>query len=427
MTAGVAPFNERRLKGSVGPKSVQRAKWMSGASPTISSMVPTRLDSPPHRFVPELASRRIPIGRRLLRLLILSLGVLSLGALGVATGAAPDDLPRYLAFQIHSTTIDPKAMRLVTELPPQEIGRVVSDLRNRIAVLGTDNRHLGFIVGPIAFDDTDDKVREPIRSGFETALSQGVAVGFHIDDVVFWRRLEELNTRENLEWLDWEGTPNKGRRLNWDPPNVMRFTPVLCLNSQGVRRAVGTRAALIGTEIAKWLQDLKGAGKEDLFIGVIAGWETEIGRDFDTGKTLGYCALTNAGYSEKNPPVDIDEARSKIVKDYIELWAQTLTDVGVPHGKIYSHIALGTEKSAASAFCDLCAPGTSTYPFPGFLQTWRKDLASHGHPPWASCEGAAIDPREAKRGQLGIGMEGYLGNLFKRRGFGEHIRAEFGG
>ena len=57
----------------------------------------------------------------------------------------------------------------------------------------------------------------------------------------------------------------------------------------------------------------------DLFIGVISGWETEIGSDFDTRKSLGYCALTNAGYSDKNQPADMDDALSKIVQEFIEL------------------------------------------------------------------------------------------------------------
>ena len=43
---------------------------------------------------------------------------------------------------------------------------------------------------------------------------------------------------------------------------------------------------------------------------------------------------------------------------------------------------------------------------------WLKELAKHGNPPWASSEGTAMDPREARKGGRGIGMEGYLGALF---------------
>jgi hypothetical protein len=271
--------------------------------------------------------RRIPLSGYLSRLAIVSLGVWPINNAAVA-----EDTPRYLAFQVHSTTIDAKAMRLIVQLPPQSVGGVVSNLRNRIGVSGTGNRHLGFILGPIAFDNTDEQVRELIKSGFETALNVGVAVGFHIDDSVFWGRLKELNKPENIEWLDWKGPPTRGRRLNWDPPNPMKFTPQLCFNSQGVKSAVKARAALIGKEIAKGVQELHKAGKDDLFIGVIAGWETDIGRDFDTGKTLGYCALINAGFSENHPPADMDDARSKIVKEFIEFWASAAAYPAVPGG-----------------------------------------------------------------------------------------------
>jgi hypothetical protein len=39
---------------------------------------------------------------------------------------------------------------------------------------------------------------ELIASGFGTALKTGVAVGFHIDDSMFWGRLKELNTPGNI-------------------------------------------------------------------------------------------------------------------------------------------------------------------------------------------------------------------------------------
>lgn len=34
---------------------------------------------------------------------------------------------------------------------------------------------------------------------FDTALKTGVAVGFRIEDSMFWGRLKELNTPENIE------------------------------------------------------------------------------------------------------------------------------------------------------------------------------------------------------------------------------------
>ena len=321
-----------------------------------------------------------------------------------------DQPPRYLAFQFFTTS--GSAYNPFHDVQPNDLRPKISELKDRIGVTGTDNRHLGFILGPLSFDNTDEEIRELIASGFDTALQTGVAVGFHIDDSTFWGRLKELNTPENIEWLDWGGAPSKGRGVKWDPPNKTRLLPPLCLNSRGVLHAVRVRASLIGNEIAKGIAELREAGQEVLFIGVIAGSETQIGRDFDTWKTVGYCALTNAGYSEQNPPADIDAARSQIVRTFIDLWAQALTEAGVPRGKVYSHVPLDSEKTASAAFCAFCVPGASTYPFPGFVDMWRKVLADHGNPPWASSEGTAMDPREARRGGQGIGMEGYLGSLF---------------
>ena len=49
--------------------------------------------------------------------------------------------------------------------------------------------------------------------------------------------------------------------------------------------------------IAEDLANLRLTGDEALCAGVIVGWETAIGRDVDTGRDLGYCALTNLGFT----------------------------------------------------------------------------------------------------------------------------------
>jgi hypothetical protein len=330
--------------------------------------------------------------------------------LALVRGGYGEDQPRYLAFQIYPASGSTQIRQIFPQ--PKDLHTTISELKDRIGVVGTDNRHLGFVLGPLALDDTDEQIHELIDSGFDAALKTGVAVGFHVDDSMFWGRLNELNDSKNVEWLDWGGALSDGRGLEWDPPNRLKILPPLCLNSRGVQNAVRVRAALIGSEIAKGVVELREAGEEDLFIGVIAGWETQVGRDFDTGKTVGYCALTNAGYSEKNPPADINAARSQIVLAFINLWAQALIEAGVPLGKVYSHLPLDSAEAASSAFCSFCVPGVSTYPFPGFVDMWLKELGKHGNPPWASSEGAAMDPREARQGGRGIGMEGYLGTLF---------------
>jgi hypothetical protein len=335
---------------------------------------------------------------------------------------------QYLAFQIFTGGGASHELGNNFPPPPRDLFKAVEELRTRIGIQGSDGRKLGFIVGPLAFDHTDDQVRRMIAEAFDIALKTGLAVGFHVDDSMFWGQRKELNARDSVEWLDWSGTLNTGRRLDWSsqPTKIM---PQLCVNSKAVTEAVSQRAAVIGAEIRKGLARLAETGRADLFLGVIAGWETQIGSDFDTGKYPGYCALTNAGFSAEKPPADRDQALSKIVGDFIGYWARSLVDAGVPKGKVYSHIAFRSASTAPetspvpylelihwtppqTAFCDFCVPGFSTYPQPGHLEQWGAELEKHRNPPWASAEGTAIDPATAGQGGTGNAMERYLGNLF---------------
>jgi len=344
------------------------------------------------------------------------------------TTPAPKEPIRYLAFQIFTPNLDSPEM--VANFPPPrpDFLQRVLDLRDRIGITGSGERQLGVVLGPLAFDDTDDDVVKKIDTGFTIARATGVAIGFHIDDSMFWGRVKELNAPNAIEWLDWRRTPATGRRLEWGP-QATKIRPQLCFNSAEVRQAVADRAKLIGNEVAKGLQKLGSAHKK-LFLGVIAGWETRIAADFDTGEYPGYCALTNAGYSASRPPADIDAARRDIVAGYIAFWAKSLADAGVPKGKIYSHIAFFPEsryRSWASfvpylrsinftppstAFCASCVPGLSVYPEPGLMEQWRDELKKRGNPPWASCEGAAINPADAAYGRNGGSVEAHLGGLF---------------
>ena len=153
----------------------------------------------------------------------------------------------------------------------------------------------------------------------------------------------------------------------------------MCFNSPAVVAAVKNRAGLIGVEIKQELAVLKSLGKEHLFAGVIAGWETYIGRDFETGRPLGYRALSHRGFSERNPPKDPDLERVCIVKEFMELWANSLHAGGVPRKKIFCHIAFTSQGLRAAdaketyaekvnfalpevAFSSAYRPGFSTYP-----------------------------------------------------------------
>jgi hypothetical protein len=200
----------------------------------------------------------------------------------------------------------------------------------------------------------------------------------------------------------------------------------MCFNSPAIVAAVKDRAGLIGAEIERELAALRAQGKEHLFAGVIAGWETQIGRDFETGRPLGYRALLHRGFCESHPPRDADLERVRVVKEFMELWADSLHAGGVPRQRIFCHIAFtdqGLRKPDAKesfavkvnigppevAFSPSYRPGFSTYPEGATFKEIYGVLAKHGVPGWISAEGANVSPTSMPGEPT---METYLGRMF---------------
>jgi hypothetical protein len=272
----------------------------------------------------------------------------------------------------------------------------------------------------------DEETRQFIRDAFAVARENDVAVVFHIDDSLCWgERKDLLANRDNIETADWTQTPNTGRRADWGPKPT-RFPPQMCFNSPAIVAAVKDRAQLIGVEIAREVAALKSQGKAHLFAGVIGGWETQIGRDFETGRPLGFRALAHRGFSAANPPGDVDVERSQVVKEFMELWANALHAGGVPREKIFCHIAFtdqGLRKADAQesyatkvafavpevAFSTAYRPGFSTYPEGATVKEVHAVLAQHGSPGWISAEGANVSPTSMPGEPT---METYLGRMF---------------
>jgi hypothetical protein len=243
------------------------------------------------------------------------------------------------------------------------------------------------------------------------------------------RRRDLLSNPDNIETADWRQIPNTGRRLDWGPKPT-KFPPQMCYNAPAIIGAARDRAALIGAEIKREWAALKSAGKEHLFAAVIAGSETHIGRDFETGRPLGFRALSHRGFSGKNPPNDLDAERVRVVKEWIELWADSLHAAGTPREKIFCHIAFTdqglrqpdaresyAEKVAFAppgvAFSSAYRPGFSTYPEGRTFQEIYATLAGRGSPGWISAEGTNISPT----GMPGEpAMETYLGRIFNHGG-----------
>ena len=200
----------------------------------------------------------------------------------------------------------------------------------------------------------------------------------------------------------------------------------MCFNSPAIVAAVKDRAGLIGAEIKQELAALKSQGKEHLFAGVIAGWETHIGQDFETNRPLGYRALSHRGFSESNPPKDPDLERVRVVKEFMELWANSLHAAGTPREKIFCHIAFTSQGLRAAdakesyaekvhfalpevAFSSAYRPGFSTYPEGSTFKEIHAALAEHGSPGWISAEGTNVSPTSMPGEPT---METYLGRMF---------------
>jgi hypothetical protein len=343
---------------------------------------------------------------------------------------------RYLAFQIFTASPDPniamsgEGLKPLGSLPePGPLRDYINDIKTRIGTVGDPHTRLAVMFGPIGFDHTDAEVTRFIRSAFDLALETDVAVGLHFDDSMFWAKRKDLwSDPKNVEALDWEGTPCTGRRLDWskDPSAA---PPQMCFNSKVIQQEVQRRATLIGKAVQAGVKQLQQHNRPELFAGVIAGWETMIGQDFNTNRVLGYRALLNRGFTRAHPPQDMDLEREKVVQEFIEHWTQGLAAAGVSPEKIYSHTAfvshrtfnLGENTMSFSqfnhfappsvAFGKAHRPGFSTYPQAGLFDDIYTELVKHQQVGWASSEGTNLQLGSGP-GQSGMNMETYLAKMF---------------
>ena len=124
---------------------------------------------------------------------------------------------------------------------------------------------MGFAVGPLCFDMSDEETRQSIRDAFAVARENDVAVAFHIDDSMSWgRRKDLLSNPDNIETADWKQKPSTGRRAEWGPKPT-KFPPQMCFNSPAIVAAVKERAGLIAKEIKKELDALEYTGQGSTF------------------------------------------------------------------------------------------------------------------------------------------------------------------
>jgi hypothetical protein len=376
--------------------------------------------------------------RRFAAPLIAVIAVLLVAGLCNRPGKTQDAVaaePQYLTFQLFTAgagfTTEP-GTQAISRLPdPGFLDGEAKKILDFVGDRGDDRHRLGVMVGPLAMDYSDAQLRTLVERTFAIAAKHGIAVGLHLDDAKFWMNRRDLwSNPANVEWLDWRGTPNTGQYLNWGRP--WKLAPQACFNSPAMLDEARRLASqVIGPAIARQVAALRERGEGDLFAGVIVGWETAIGRDFDTRRDLGYCALTNRGFSASAPPRDPDGELESVVQGWIGTWSQGLADAGVPGDRIYSHVAFTARKQfdearsserrsysssvlhspPSVAFGASHRPGFTTYPDADILGELYAALAAHGNPPWASAEGTNVDIQGPPR-IPDEGMQDYLARMF---------------
>jgi hypothetical protein len=353
-------------------------------------------------------------------------GAESIAYLGFHTGVSTP----VLAGVNHSQEIHARA----------DIEKQVDNIASAIGYTGDHvRRQLGFWVGPVGWDLTDQQIRQLIDDAFVVAIQKDVAVGFHIEDSMFWNSRQDLwSDKNNVEWSDWQATVVAHRIIGWVADGKPILAPPMCYNSAAIKReAMHIAKDVIGAEINRHLEHLNSIGKGHLFMGVIAGWETRMQDDSDPAVYYGYCALHNLGYSAFNVPKDTDQLLQGIIADWVTLWAKSLSNAGIPRDKIYTHIAspakvpsnlLGHFNILRNLFKDSDPNVTAfnKYSYPGFsvygansFSVVHRIISEHGSPRWGVSEGSSISLADAFNGHASgriDSMESYLAKVFNHGG-----------
>ena len=345
---------------------------------------------------------------------------------------------------------------------PDQFDRI-GPLAARLGTTGDGKRRqLGFGPGIPFWLGQESVINQALRRAFDTAKRTNVAAHFLIDDHIGWDERPDLwnwydpakpgynpDNKKNVEWYDWEGTPNKRRYFT--PSGTPSQSPHMCYNSPAVEKET-TRIVrdVVGPALQKEIDNLKKENKSYLFAGITIGQEagfddystipklsdippatdpfhsqlrvslTQAAILMDEDKAphrrLGYCSLTNAGYSKANQPANFNLALTEINKKFIDFWDKQFVMAGIPCSRIYTHVAAAVRQDGNNnapisiVFNRYARPGWTTYPVDtlgnGF-QPLYDALDKHGNPAWAGVEANAAMALPGK--SVMPGWEKYLG------------------
>lgn len=341
---------------------------------------------------------------------------------------------QYLAFQLFtSRTLEPVGdyQPLRPLISQGQMEDFFSTVRSKVGISELKCRKIAVILGPIALDFSDAEISNFISQAFAVAEKYDIAVGFHIDDGMFWAKRTDLwQNPENVEWIDWNKTPNTSRHVDWI---TTRLAPEMCFNAPQVKAAMKSMMSGIAAAIKSNYDRVTTKNKEYLYAGTIVGWETSIDPDRDTQRSSGYHALFNKGFRQNNLPGNIDQERAILVQEYIDWIAAPFSQAGLPIHKTYSHVGFLSKKvyDSLSAISPAFAkksynevnyfsppeiaigtnytPGFSTYPQNGLFD---QIYALVKNVSWVSSEGTNISLTVTPPASPGYGMESYLARHF---------------
>jgi hypothetical protein len=86
----------------------------------------------------------------------------------------------------------------------------IEDIKRRIGTVGDQQTRLAVMLGHLSFDHGDAETTRFIELGFELALETDVAVGFHIDDSMFWANARICGAIR-ITWRRWTGMGRHAR------------------------------------------------------------------------------------------------------------------------------------------------------------------------------------------------------------------------
>ncbi|HNN91098.1 MAG TPA: hypothetical protein PKI03_02470 [Pseudomonadota bacterium] len=358
---------------------------------------------------------------------------------GDGSGIQTTDEPQYLDFVLQFPGLfdnstgdgagDPAQIHAV-------IDAGVAGLISRIGATGNGKtRQLGFHYAvPIWAMEGQypGKTAHIIQQSFQVARERNIAVHLSLETHYFWDTRPDLfnyfapsdpsyhpNNTANVEWSDWQGTPNRHRYVNHGTP--VELAPHMCYLSAKIQSEVSRLGRLIGSAVKTELDTLAAAGKSQLFSGVTVTSEPSLDNYTDIDSVdpemgnfmakagepkvrLGYCSFTALGYSAANPPPDLAAAAAAVNQKWVASWATAFAGSGIPTNRLYTHIAAAggapTDKPyyflnapIEIAFVASSRPGWTTYPVNSLTDNFDVlygPLQANGSPHWASTEGAPL-------------------------------------